>query len=293
MIIKWLSNAAAFFLFLISLLPLRILYIFSRLAYYIVFYIVKYRRKAVFENLVAAFPDKDTSEIKQIEKRFFKYFADLIFEVIKLLSASPNYIFKRFKFINPDIFKEYEEKNQSFLMAVGHYGNWEWSAVTTPMVTTAQPLIVYKQLQNKVFDKLYKRIREKSGAEMVEMAQTFRKIIEYKNKLTFTVFAGDQRPTKTGTYSWMKFMHQETPFFTGIEKIAKSTNYPVLFCDIKVVKRGRYEVEFLKITDKPRETADLEITNTYIRLLENRLNQAPEYWLWSHKRWKIKPGDIK
>lgn len=88
-------------------------------------------------------------------------------------------------------------------------------------------------------------------------------------------------------------MNQETPFFTGIEKIAKATNYPVIFCDMRVPKRGYYEVKFIKITDNPRETEDLEITNTYIRLLENRLNQAPEYWLWSHKRWKIKPGDIK
>ena len=293
MIIKWLSNAAAFFLYLISLLPLRVLYIFSSLAYYIVFYIVKYRRNAVFENLRNAFPDKDLEEIKQIEKRFFKYLADLIFEVIKLLSASPEYIKKRFRFVNEEIFREFEDKNQSFLMAVGHYGNWEWSAITTSMVTKAKPLIVYKQLQNKAFDQTYKRIREKSGAEMVEMTQTFRKIIEYKNKLIFAVFAGDQRPTGNGSYAWLKFMNQETPFFTGIEKIAKSTNYPVIYCDIRVPKRGHYEAEFIKITDNPRGTADLEITNAYIRLLEKRLNQTPEYWLWSHKRWKIKPGDIK
>ncbi|MFD1631903.1 lysophospholipid acyltransferase family protein [Pseudopedobacter beijingensis] len=292
MINKWLSNAAAFFLYLISLLPLSVLYLFSDAAYFLVFHVFKYRRHVVFLNIKNSFPDKSEEELRAVEKKFYQYLTDLVFETIKMLSASPKYIYKRFKFINLELFREFEQKNQNFLVAVGHYGNWEWCAIVTGMITTAKPLIIYKSLQNKTFDAIFKKTREKSGSEMVEMANTYRKIVAYKNELNFTVFAGDQRPTARGSYVWMPFLNQPTPVFTGIEKIAKSTNYPVVYCDVSVPKRGYYQAEFRLITDNPQATEDLEITNSYIRLLEEKITQTPEYWLWSHKRWKIKPGEI-
>lgn len=289
MINKWLYNALAFFLRLISLLPLRLLYLFSDVVYFVLFYIVKYRRHVVLKNLTNSFPDKSIDELKRIEKNYYAYLADLMAEGIKMISASPEYIFKRYQFKNTALLKSFEAQNQNYIIAVGHYGNWEWNTIVTPMVIQAKPLIIYKPLTDKNFDNFFKKMREKSGSIMISMKNSMRKIAEYRNQLSCIIFAADQTPAGNGAYTWLNFLNQKTAIFTGIEKIAKSTNYPVIFCNVKVVGRGRYEAEFMEITDKPRETAELEITKKYTELMEKSINEKPEYWLWSHKRWKIKP----
>lgn len=286
MINKGLSYIAAFFLYLLSLLPLRILYLFSDVLYLFLFYGIKYRRHVVLKNLQNSFPEKDLDELRQIEKKFYAYLSDLIFEIIKMFSASPAYIRKRYTFKNLELLRKYEAENKSFLFAVGHYGNWEWNTIATPMITKAQPVIIYKPMNNKYFNDFFIRAREKSGTQMVSMRNTMRKIIELKNELTLTVFASDQTPGNADSYQWINFLNQRTAVFTGIEKIAKSTGYPVVFCDMSVVKRGYYCAEFIEITDTPKETGDLEITEKHVKLLEKKINETPQYWLWSHKRWK-------
>lgn len=287
MINKGLSNLAAFFLYLLSLLPLKILYLFSDVLYLFLFHGIKYRRHVVLKNLQNSFPEKDLEELKQIEKKFYAYLSDLIFEIIKMFSASPEYLRKRYTFKNLELLKKYEAENKSFLFAVGHYGNWEWNTIVTPMVTKAQSVIIYKPMNNKTFDGFFRRAREKSGTQMVAMRNTMRKIIELKNELTLTVFASDQTPGRADSYKWLTFLNQPTAVFLGIEKVAKSTGYPVVFCDMSIVKRGYYCAEFIEITSNPKETAELEITEQHVKLLENKINKTPQYWLWSHKRWKF------
>lgn len=286
MINKGLSNIAAFFLYLLSLLPIQILYLFSHVLYIFLFYGIKYRRHVVYKNLENSFPHKNSDELKQIEKKFYAYLSDLIFEIIKMFSASPAFINKRYTFKNTELLRKYENQNRSFLFAVGHYGNWEWSSVVTPLVTKAKPFIIYKPMNNKSFDAFFKRAREKSGTTMIAMRQTMRKIVELKNQLTLMVFASDQIPGNADSYQWINFLNQKTAVFTGIEKIAKSTNSPVIFCDISIIKRGYYCAEFVDVVENPNESAEFEITEKYVRLLENRINETPQYWLWSHKRWK-------
>ena len=286
MINKGLSNLAAFFLYLLSLLPLRVLYIFSDILFCFLFYGIKYRRHVVLKNLQNSFPQKNVEELKQIEKKFYAYLSDLIFEIIKMFSASPDYIKKRYTFKNLELIQKYESENQSFLFAVGHYGNWEWNTIVTPLITKAKSVIIYKPMNNKTFDNFFKKAREKSGTQMVAMRQTMRKMIEMKDQLTLTVFASDQIPGNADSYQWITFLNQKTAVFTGIEKIAKSTGYPVVFCDISITKRGHYTAEFVEVAANPKETGNLEITEKYVRLLEDRINETPQYWLWSHKRWK-------
>lgn len=292
MINKWLSQASIFFLYLISFLPLSILYLVSDIIFILIYYVIKYRRKVVYSNLKNSFPNKTEQEIRSIEKKYFKYLGDLIVETIKMFSASPEFIYKRYTFKNLELLRKYEQQNQSFLFAVGHFGNWEWNTIVTPMVTIAQPIIIYKPLNNKVFDYFFKKTREKSGAKMVSMKNSMRKIVELKNKLTLTVFASDQTPLRRDHYHGLYFLNQPTAVFMGIEKIAKSTGYPIVFGEISVVKRGYYCCEFLSITETPKETKEFEITEKHVKVLENNINKQPEYWLWSHKRWKFKPENI-
>jgi KDO2-lipid IV(A) lauroyltransferase len=292
MINKWLSNASIFFLYIISLLPLFILYFISDILFFFIYYVIKYRRKVVYTNLKNSFPHKTEEELRKIEKKYFSYLGDLIIETIKMFSASPEFIYKRYTFKNTELLRKYEQQNQSFLFAVGHFGNWEWNAIVTPMVTKATPIIIYKPMNNKVFDDFFRKAREKSGAKLVSMKNSMRKIVELKNQLTYTVFASDQTPLRRDHYHGLYFLNQPTAVFMGIEKISKSTGYPIVFGEISVIKRGYYSCEFISITENPKETQEFEITEKHVRILENNINKQPEYWLWSHKRWKFKPENI-
>lgn len=292
MINKGLSKVAIFFLYLLSLLPLSLLYILSDFIFFILFYVIKYRRNVVFNNLKNSFPLKSEEELKSIEKTYFSYLADLMVETIKMLSASPQFLQKRYSLTNKDLIDKYESENRSYLIAVGHYGNWEWNTVVTPLTLKAQPLIIYKPMNNEDFDNFFKKAREKSGTLMIRMKLALREIVKRKNELTATVFASDQTPAHGDAQDWIQFLNQPTSVFVGLEKIAKSTNYPIVFCDIRRVKRGYYSCDFKSVCENPAETADLEITKKHVSLLEDRINQEPAYWLWSHKRWKYKPQKI-
>lgn len=289
MINKGLFKVIVFFLYVLSLLPLSVLYLFSDVIYYLIYYVVKYRKKVVRENLTNSFPHKTPAEILKIEKKYFRYFVDLVFEIIKMISASPAYLKKHYTFSNLELPHKYEAKNQSYLFAVGHYGNWEWSTVVTPLVVKAKTVIIYKPMTSDYFNDFFTKIRGKSGTIMVKMKLAMREIIKHKNELTVTVFAADQTPAQAHIKEFIPFLNQPTPIFLGLEKIAKSTNYPVIFCDISRVKRGVYNCDFKLVCDKPAETAELEITKKHTAILEDRINLEPAFWLWSHKRWKYKP----
>lgn len=265
-----------------------LLYLLSDFLYLILFYIIKYRRHVVLNNLQNSFPNKNIQELKAIEKKFFKYLADLFVETIKMISASPKFIEDRFKFTNLDLLRKYEDKKQNYLLGVGHYGNWEWSAVATPIAVKADVLIIYKPLNNTFFDEFFKKAREKTGVKMIRMKFALREIIRSKTKLTVTIFATDQTPAHLESDVYINFLNQETRMFMGLEKIAVSTNYPVIFCDVSLVRRGHYACDFKLVCGDPSKTKPLEITKKHTEILENRILTEPAYWLWSHKRWKYK-----
>lgn len=288
MINKGLSKVLTYFLYSISLLPMPVLYLLSDVLFYLLYYIIKYRKQVVAENLKNSFPNKSDKELKAIEKEYFSYLADLIVEIVKMFSASPEFLRSKYIFSNHHLVKKYEAENRSYLIGVGHYGNWEWNTIVTPTLLKAQTLIIYKPLQNKLFDDFFKKAREKSGTKMIRMKTALREIVRHKNQLTTTVFASDQTPTPDDVHYWLPFLNQNTPVFSGLEKVAKTTNYPVIFCDMQRVKRGHYACDFKLVSDNPAQTIDLEITKKHVALLENRINLEPAYWLWSHKRWKYK-----
>ena len=289
MIKRALFSISIFFLRLLSYLPLSVLYLISDFLFLILYHIVKYRRKVVFDNLKNSFPNRSNIELRLIEKEFYYYLADLIVETIKLVTASEHDILKRFTINNLDLVRKFEEQNQSYLMAASHYGNWEWNTLISPLAFKAQTLIIYKELTNKSFDTFLKNVREKSGVKMVTMKSSFRAIIKHKNELTNTVFAADQTPAHLEAQILIDFLNQKTLVFYGLEKTARATNYPVIFCDLKRVKRGYYAADFKLVTENPSLEPENAITKKYFSLLEDRINDEPAYWLWSHKRWKNSP----
>lgn len=279
-------------LFLISLLPFRILYLISDLLYITLYYFTGYRRKVVFNNLKNSFPDKSVEELKVIEKRYYHYLADLIVESVKSFTISSEEIKKRFVFKNLSVITSYLESGRSVIAVSGHYGNWEWASIAIAQELNEDMLIVYKPLSNKRFEKLVNAMRSKFGAILVPMKNTLRKIVEYKNKPYVLALISDQTPPREESHYFMNFLNQPTAIFLGVEKIAVKYNNPIIYFNIKRIKRGYYECLIELIVDNPASTKEFEITNIHTKELEKNICLAPEFWLWSHKRWKFSPADL-
>lgn len=273
----------------LSLLPLGVLYVFSDVLFYIVYYFVRYRRRLVRKNLVNSFPDKSNDEIVKIEREFYSWFCDYVVESIKLLSMSRNQMARRMVFKGAERVKQSVSEGKSCAVYLGHCCNWEW-VTSLPLAMEGEALCgqIYHVLENKAFDRLFLKLRSRMGAVSIPMADTLRRVIEYRQKGEKIVigFIADQVPFWNSIHYWTDFLHQDTPVLTGTERIARKCGFDVYYLEVKKLRRGYYSAEFKLITSNVSATKDYELTEQYFRMLEKTINEHPAYWLWTHNRWK-------
>jgi KDO2-lipid IV(A) lauroyltransferase len=278
----------------IALFPLPVLYFFSTFYYFLSFYLIRYRKKVVAENLTYAFPEKSGPEIQKIAKGFYQHFCDSLFESLKVLGMSNQELNKRFRFKNLEIFEEIFNSGKSIVLVSGHQGNWEWM-IGIQMKIQHKFLAIYKPLADPNFDRILKEIREKfaNGGELVAMNDIYKVLIKHRQQeiKTATWFLADQTPPKDYPF-WTHFMNRETPFFTGPARIARKFDQPVVFMHIKKIRRGYYEAEFTKLVEAPKLLSEAQIAEKYIRKIEDGIREQPEFWLWSHRRWKHKKESV-
>ncbi len=283
------------FIYLISLLPFPLFYGVCDVMFLLLYYVIGYRKKVVLQNLQNAFPDKSAKEIEQIRRRFYRYFCDLLLETFKTLSIYRAAAIRRCK-LTPEaqaLFDRYAAENRSIMIVMGHYGNWEWAGNTFSLQGKHHLYVVYHPLSNKYFNGLMYRMRTRFGTGLISMKDTFRDMVAHKSELDATAFIADQTPAPNSAY-WTTFLNQDTPVFQGTEKIARKMNYPVVYVQVQRVKRGYYEISARTLFDEPASTKDGEITTAHTQALEHDICAHPEFWLWSHRRWKHKrPEAIK
>lgn len=274
---------------LLSRAPHFILYGIADITYIFLFYIIGYRKKIVYQNLKNSFPEKTDQEIKSIRKKFFHHLSDIFIENIALLKMKPERIRKMVEFKNQEIFNNLYQQGKSIVGVTSHYGNWE-ILITLPLFTPHTTLGVYKPLNNKFFDREFYKMRAKFGEVLVTMKDAYRTVLQFnqKNKLTILGLIADQRPPKRSSNYWTTFLNQETPVFLGPEKIAKKLNAAVIYTHVDKIKRGKYLLNTTLLFEETRNCKTNEITEAHLRLLEKYIQEKPEYWLWSHKRWKHK-----
>jgi len=275
-------------LWLFTLLPLRILYLLSDFLYILIFYVIRYRKKVVYNNLRNSFPEKSEKEIIIIAKSFYRHLCDLFIESVKVINLSKEQLDKRVNYINDEMLKDLYEREKDIALVSGHYGNWEWM-VNLQLKLMHRLLIIYRPLKNKFINELVYNIRIKFGITMIPMKEIFRESIKYKQKkeLITIYFLADQRPPRRNKF-WTTFLNQETPFFTGSETMAKKFNMAVVYLNLQKVERGYYNVEFKKLYEDTKDIPDFEITKKVVKTIEDSIIKKPEYWLWSHNRWKHK-----
>lgn len=275
--------------YVFSLLPLRIHYVLSDLLFWLLYGVVGYRKAVIRKNLRESFPEKSEEELRKIARGYYHFFCDYIVETIKMMTISKENIRRRLTFKGTELVDEIVESGQSCAVYLGHLCNWEWVTSLPLWVTPkAQCGQIYHPLENKEFDRLFLYSRQRLGATCIAMQDTLREIVNYRSKNQPVVigYISDQVPFWTNIHHWVDFLHHDTPVLTGTERIAKKVNHAVFFLDVHRVRRGYYEAEFKLMTREPQKMDDFEITDIYFKLLEESIRRAPEFWLWSHNRWK-------
>jgi len=273
------------FVYLVALLPFRVMYGLSDLLFFFMYRVIGYRRKVVRENRVSSFPEKSIAEIKVIEKDFYEFLCDLTLETLKTLTISKEEALQRCTFIDHSIFDRLADEKRNVIIVMGHYGNWEWGGQTMSLVCKYQLYVIYKPLADKNFNDLIIKMRTRFGTKLYAFNTALREMLANRSTLNATAFIADQTPSPNSAY-WMKFMNQDTPVFTGTEKIARKLNYPVVYAKVSRPKRGFYEITLELLSENPKDTSEGEITEMHTKKLEKDIIENPAIWLWSHRRWK-------
>jgi KDO2-lipid IV(A) lauroyltransferase len=275
------------FIYLLSLLPFRILYFLSDGVYALLFHVTGYRKKVVLKNLRNSFPEKNEEEINVICKKFYHYFCDLTLETFKTLTIGKEKMLKRCS-LEPGakiLFDQLAAANQSVIIVMGHKGNWEWAGNTFSLCCKHQLYVIYHPLSNKYFNSLVYKMRTRFGTKLIAMKDTFREMTKNRSELNATAFIADQSPSPDKAY-WMQFLNQDTPVFMGTEKIAQKMKYPIVYVSVKKIKRGYYTLAAKLLKEPPYILNEGEITTAHTEKLEKDILEQPETWLWTHRRWK-------
>jgi Kdo2-lipid IVA lauroyltransferase/acyltransferase len=273
---------------LFSIIPFRILYTISDGIFFLIYHLIGYRKEVVFENLRNSFPEKNKTEINEIAGKFYHHLLDVLLESMKAFTMKEDEVIPRYRFLNPEVLDDLYKKGKSTIIVAGHYNNWEWASSAAGKQLMHRPVGFYKPLTNKFVDAFIQKTRVQGRsvlASIVHTAATFN--TDWGEPAAYYMIS-DQSPSTSRFAYWVRFMNQDTATLHGPEKYAKIHNIPVIFLYIRKKKRGFYEIEFSMLEENPLTTETGEITARFMQKLEELIRENPQYYLWSHRRWKLK-----
>jgi KDO2-lipid IV(A) lauroyltransferase len=275
------------FFYIIGSINLSILYFILYPIFTIFNFIFRYRKKIVSSNIKNSLLHLDNNQHIKVIRGFYKYFFNLLIEILKMGSVNQEFYQRRIKVINPEVLENYRLQNKSIILMMGHHNNWEWASQIISIVAKQDFIGIYKKLSNKFFDKLMIKVRGRFGVILVEIEDSIQYIFNNKD-CKIIGLASDQNPVVNSKTYWTKFFNQDVPYILGAEKIARKMDYAVLFCNMTKESNGYYNIKFEVIKENPQNSKDGEITNKFIKRLEEKIIEEPNSYLWSHNRWKHK-----
>jgi Kdo2-lipid IVA lauroyltransferase/acyltransferase len=273
---------------LFSMIPFRLLYIFSDALFFVIFYLVRYRKKVVYNNIRNSFPAKTEAEVDRIARQFYHHFTDLFIESLKSFSMKEADIVKRYRYSGTEVLDALYKEGKSVICVAGHYGNWEWGGVASGPQLAHKPVGFYKPLSNKYIDAFVQKTRVKGRSRLASILDTAATFATDWGEPAIYYMVADQSPSSPRLAYWMQFLNQDTAVLHGPEKYARIHNLPVVFAWVKKIRRGYYTVEFRLLDSDPSKTKTGDISTRYMQMLEKVIQDQPQYYLWSHRRWKLK-----
>ncbi len=277
-----------FFILIFRIIPFPLLYLFSDLVYLLNYYLIGYRKKVVLDNLRRSFPEKPEEEIRKLARGFYQHLSDLLVESLKAFSMKEEDVVKRYQYENTGFLNEMYQQGRSVLCIAGHYNNWEWGGIASGLQLMHRPVGFYKPLSNKLIDAYVQKTRVRGRSVLVSISDTPAVFETNYGEPVIYYMVADQCPSSPRLAHWMQFLNQDTAVLHGPEKYATLHNLPVVYAWNRKIKRGNYRITFSLLTDDPSKMAKGEISEKFMKALEQTILEAPQYYLWSHKRWKLK-----
>lgn len=273
-------------LWIISVLPRWLFYAFSDVVFFWVYRVIAYRKKVVRSNLELVFPEKSDAERKRIQIAFYRHMCDMFLEMVKTMNLSKAAVKKRYSVQNIEVLQEIE-KEKSILIVCSHYANWEWN-VSINNYVDAKGYAVYQPVGNTYFDRWIRNVRARWNTTLITSQDTVKTVVRNKRDGVIGIFGmvSDQSPQYHRAQYWTEFMGINVPVINGAETMARKMDLAVVFLKVSQVKRGYYKAELIPITTSGASTDKNEITDQFLRLTEQQIREKPEYYLWTHKRWK-------
>ncbi|MCQ2974449.1 MAG: lysophospholipid acyltransferase family protein [Bacteroidales bacterium] len=275
-----------FFIFLVRITPFKLLYFFSDILSFLIFKVARYRTKVVDKNLKMCFPNKSENELKQIKSKFYQHFTDILLESFKGYTLPVEKLAKRYEFVDKSVLENYHKQGKSVVIAFSHYGNWEWATQTVLYEHSHKMAALYKPMRNIYINNYIKKCREARGTYLCPIEKTKYMFNMRNNQCMGFVMLGDQNPSNSRKGFWVNFLGIDTCVLHGIEMYSKMFNLPIVYFESRKVARGYYKQYLSELIDDPSKCQPGEISEKYMKKVEETLINAPEYWLWSHKRWK-------
>lgn len=276
----------------LSKLPFSVLYLLSDIGYYLVYYVIRYRRDIVRSNLEHAFPEKNLNNTIKLEKQFYRFLCDNLIETLSAPSMSQEQLLARFTFTNLEVIQPYLDKKQSLQLLSIHQGCWEWLVSLLHIKLNAPVDAIYKPLHSTFFDEIFLSTRARFGAHLVPTEKATKAIIRNRREFRLFTMTADQAPIRREKKYWHEFFNRPAPFYLGTQKIAELTQFPVFYFSVHRTKRGHYKVTFELIAEPPFAKNSYNIINGYIEAMERAIRYQPETWLWSNRKWRRSPtGD--
>ncbi len=279
---------------LISRLPFRVIYLISDFFYVVVRFIIRYRRTTILSNLRFAFPEKTEKEIKTISSKFYRHFCDFMLETIKMHNMSKSQMEERLTYTGLELLDAEYKKGRGIIVLAMHHNNWEWCSALKTKVRHKLIMLYNPVRGNRALERFILESREKWGGKCVPVHKSGRILLgsNREEEPAAVWLSADQTPPAHSQF-WTIFLNREAPFFSGPEKIAARTNQPVFFHHTRKTGRGKYEVIVSPLIENPAEAGSQEILLKYVRKMEEMIKKEPEFYLWSHRRWKhTRPEDI-
>ena len=275
------------FILLVSKLPLKVHYLFADFLFYTNYYIIGYRKKVVFNNLKNSFPEKSDKEITEISKKFFKNFSDYIVETVKSFTMTYTELRVRVQHLNQDVFYQANSEEKNLILLTGHVFNWEWLNAITASLPQKNVFPVYRKINNSFWEDQIKKSRSNYGNTVLEANDVLKHIFRNPNDGNSAYyFVADASPHINMVDYGVNFLHQRTPAFIGYDKLATRKDFHFIYCDIKKIKRGFYQVNYYRILPDGEKFKEFEVVNKFHKLLEKTIQKNPDNYLWSHRKWK-------
>ncbi len=274
--------------FLFSLIPFRVVYMISDMAYLVVYHLVRYRRAIVYRNLKNSFPEKTEAEIAEVTRKFYHHFCDVMLESIKVYTMPDKEVVKRYLMKDSAELDRFAEDGRPGICVAGHYNNWEWGGIASESQIRHRGIGFYKPLSNHYIDAFVAKNRARGRNRVASIEQTHQTFKQYEDYPSLFLMIADQSPPQPRMVHWVTFMNQETAVLTGPERYARMFDYPVFYAHVVKLKRGYYDLQFILLCEHPKDAKAGEITAKYMNALETQIRENPAYYLWSHRRWKHK-----